>query len=101
MSIALRIWPRDANRRREILRIAIAAGLALLIVSGYRTAYAKGVGHIEFIDVGQGIVRSLRLRPALIFSWTAAAPFRSVKHPIAGGTGRSRLKSERKRLFRC
>ncbi|GJM74596.1 hypothetical protein HMSSN036_68120 [Paenibacillus macerans] len=54
MSIALRIWPRDANRRREILRIAIAAGLALLIVSGYRTAYAKGVGHIEFIDVGQG-----------------------------------------------
>ncbi|MEC0334034.1 ComEC/Rec2 family competence protein [Paenibacillus macerans] len=54
ISIALRIWPRDANRRREILRIAIAAGLALLIVSGYRTAYAKGVGHIEFIDVGQG-----------------------------------------------
>lgn len=53
-SVALKVWRWAAIRRRGVLRIAIASGLALLIVTGYRPAYAKGVGHIEFIDVGQG-----------------------------------------------
>ncbi|MGZ7442401.1 ComEC/Rec2 family competence protein [Paenibacillus sp. TH7-28] len=53
-SVALKVWRWAAVRRREVLRIAIAAGLVLLIATGYQSAYAKGVGHIEFIDVGQG-----------------------------------------------
>ncbi|MCM3698592.1 ComEC/Rec2 family competence protein [Paenibacillus macerans] len=53
-SVALKVWRWAANRRRGVLRIAIAAGLVLLIVTGYRPAYTKNVGNIEFIDVGQG-----------------------------------------------
>ncbi|RRJ67855.1 ComEC family DNA internalization-related competence protein [Paenibacillus oralis] len=53
-SFALKVWRWAAIRRRGVLRIAITGSLALLIVTGYRPAYAKGVGHIEFIDVGQG-----------------------------------------------
>ncbi|MEF2964772.1 ComEC/Rec2 family competence protein [Paenibacillus sp. M1] len=32
----------------------LAAGLFALIFSGYQPANAKGIGHVQFIDVGQG-----------------------------------------------
>lgn len=34
--------------------VALLAGIAGLLVFGYRPEYAKGVGHVQFIDVGQG-----------------------------------------------
>lgn len=45
-----RVWAG----RLELLRFAAAAGLVLLLISGYAPAYAKGTGYIEFLDVGQG-----------------------------------------------
>lgn len=33
---------------------ALLAGVVALLVFGYRPEYAKGVGHVQFIDVGQG-----------------------------------------------
>lgn len=49
-ALCRRAWAR----RTDLLRLAVAAGLGLLLVSGYRPAYTKGTGYIEFIDVGQG-----------------------------------------------
>ncbi|MBM6994943.1 DNA internalization-related competence protein ComEC/Rec2 [Paenibacillus sp. DXFW5] len=45
-----RVWAR----RGDFLRLTIATGLVLLLISGYTPAYNKGSGYIEFIDVGQG-----------------------------------------------
>ncbi|MCK8487929.1 DNA internalization-related competence protein ComEC/Rec2 [Paenibacillus sp. MBLB2552] len=45
-----RVWAR----RVDLLRLTLAAGLVLLLISGYSPVYSKGTGYIEFIDVGQG-----------------------------------------------
>jgi competence protein ComEC len=42
------------GRRRDFLRLTVAVGLVLLLLSSYQSAYRKGTGYIEFIDVGQG-----------------------------------------------
>ncbi|WP_018752728.1 ComEC/Rec2 family competence protein [Paenibacillus sanguinis] len=42
------------ERPAALLRLAAMAGLVLLLVLGYRTAYVKGTGYVEFIDIGQG-----------------------------------------------
>jgi len=38
----------------DFLRLGIAIGLMLLLITGYQPAYSQGTGYIEFIDVGQG-----------------------------------------------
>lgn len=52
IAAAMRSWA--GAWRKDLLRAAVAAGLALMIAAGYQPAYANGVGYIEFIDVGQG-----------------------------------------------
>ena len=42
------------ERPIALLRLAATAGLVLLLVIGHRTAYDKGTGYVEFIDIGQG-----------------------------------------------
>lgn len=42
------------TKRMDLLRLAAATGLMLLLITGYQPVYSQGTGYIEFIDVGQG-----------------------------------------------
>lgn len=42
------------TKRMDLLRLGVAMGLGLLLITGYQPAYSQGTGYIEFIDVGQG-----------------------------------------------
>lgn len=48
------IYRLAMGRTTPLLRLAAIAGLVLLLVVGYGTAYVKGTGYVEFIDIGQG-----------------------------------------------
>lgn len=45
---------RLIERHRVKLRSVLLVGLSLLICFGYHSVYEKGIGYVEFLDVGQG-----------------------------------------------